>query len=73
MWCNKRLAKNNTTQDISWNDEYLNQLDHHGRLCLRKMHKQQRLKPKLRICQRLIFWQEFHEVEQHLLLFSKVL
>ena len=68
MWYNKRLPKNNTIQDIIWNDECSNQLDHHGRLCFRKMHNQQRLKPKLRICQRFIFGQEFHEVGQHLLL-----
>ena len=45
-WCKERIAEKDTFQNVIWSDECSVQLDHHGRLCFRKVHQQRRLKPK---------------------------
>lgn len=45
-WCKESLARKDTFQNVLWTDECSVQLDHHGRLCFRKIRHQRRLKPK---------------------------
>ena len=45
-WCRQMLAEKETFDNVIFTDESSVQLDHHGRLCFRKVGQQRKLKPK---------------------------
>ena len=45
-WCRSRLEEGDQFDNVLWSDECSVQLDHHGRLCFRKIKQPRKLKPK---------------------------
>ena len=45
-WCQQMLSNKETFENVIFSDESSVQLDHHGRLCFRKVGEQRKFKPK---------------------------
>ena len=45
-WCQERIDEKDNFKDVIWSDECSVQLDHHGRLCFRKVKQPRKLKPR---------------------------
>ena len=45
-WCQERIEAKDDFSDVIWSDECSVQLDHHGRLCFRRIKHPRKLKPR---------------------------
>ena len=45
-WCQERIKEKDNFENVLWSDECSVQLDHHGRLCFRKVKQPRKFKPR---------------------------
>ena len=55
-WCQETITNKETFDNIIWTDECSVQLDHHGRLCFRKVKQPRKLKPRPKHPPKLHVW-----------------
>ena len=70
-WCQEMIKNKETFVTVIWTDECSVQLDHHGRLCFRKVKQPRKLNPKPKHPPKVHVWAASHALGQARLLCLK--